>query len=49
MKRFDLPLTDDDIRSLKAGDVIELNGFVYTARDAAHKRICEALKSRGHL
>ena len=45
MKRFDLPLTDDDIRSLKAGDVIELNGFVYTARDAAHKRICEALKS----
>ena len=45
MKRFDLPLTDDDIRSLKAGDVIELNGFVYTARDAAHKRICEALKA----
>lgn len=37
------PFTDDVIRSLKAGDMIYLSGVVYTARDAAHKRMCESL------
>jgi len=38
-----LPFTDDIIRNLKAGDMIYLSGVVYTARDAAHKRMCEYL------
>lgn len=38
-----LPFTDEVIRSLKAGDMVYLSGVVYTARDAAHKRMCEYL------
>lgn len=37
------PFTDEMIRSLKAGDMIYLTGTIYTARDAAHKRLCEML------
>ena len=37
------PLTDEDIVQLKSGDVVFLNGTIYTARDAAHKRIVETL------
>lgn len=33
-------------KSLKAGDKILLSGTIYTARDAAHKRICELIKSK---
>ncbi|SDI09300.1 FumA C-terminus/TtdB family hydratase beta subunit [Proteiniclasticum ruminis] len=35
------PLSKEDIQSLKIGDVVELTGIIYTARDAAHKRIQE--------
>jgi fumarate hydratase subunit beta len=38
-----LPLTDEAIAGLKAGDHVRLTGVIYTARDAAHKRIIEAL------
>ncbi|NDV59668.1 Fe-S-containing hydro-lyase [Bacteroides sp. 519] len=37
------PFTDEIIRSLKAGDLVYISGVVYTARDAAHKRMCEYL------
>ncbi|AGC68237.1 tartrate/fumarate subfamily Fe-S type hydro-lyase beta subunit [Thermoclostridium stercorarium subsp. stercorarium DSM 8532] len=37
------PLTKDKIEILKAGDVVELSGTVYTARDAAHKRLFEMI------
>lgn len=37
------PLTDADIIQLKAGDVVKLSGIIYTARDAAHKRLCDLL------
>jgi fumarate hydratase subunit beta len=40
-KRITLPLTEDDLVSLKAGDRVLLSGVVYTARDAAHKRMVE--------
>lgn len=43
MKRITTPLTASMIASLKAGDEVLLSGTVYTARDQAHKRICEAL------
>ncbi len=38
-----LPLTEEVIRNLKAGDEVILNGTIYVARDAAHKRMIEAL------
>ena len=37
------PLNDDIIRSLKAGDEVLITGMIYTARDMAHKRLCEAI------
>lgn len=37
------PLTEDKILSLKAGDSILLTGVIYSARDAAHKRLIELL------
>lgn len=37
------PLTNEDVMKLKAGDVVSLNGIIYTGRDAAHKRMVECL------
>lgn len=37
------PVTAEDLAPLRAGDVVYLSGTVYTARDAAHKRLCEGL------
>lgn len=44
MKRIMLPLTEEVARSLKAGDRVLLSGYVYTSRDAGHKRMCELLE-----
>ena len=44
-KEFTTPLSDDDIKSLKSGDMILLSGVVYTGRDAAHKMMVEALEA----
>jgi len=35
------PLTKEQARNLKAGDSCLISGVIYTARDAAHKRLCE--------
>ena len=37
------PITYDKIKDLKAGDSVTITGVIYTGRDAAHKRMCEAL------
>jgi fumarate hydratase subunit beta len=37
------PLNDEIIRSFKAGDEVLITGTIYTARDMAHKRLCEAI------
>ena len=37
------PLDDETIKNLKAGDQVFITGVIYTARDAAHKRLVEAL------
>ena len=42
-KRVETPLTDEAVESLHAGDNVLLSGVVYTARDAAHKRLVELL------
>ena len=39
------PLAESDICSLKAGDEVLIRGIVYTARDMAHKRLCEAIQT----
>ncbi len=41
---IELPFTKDIIKKLKAGDTITISGTLYTARDAAHKRMSEAMK-----
>ena len=41
--RISAPACVQELRKLKAGDSVLLSGTVYTARDAAHKRICECL------
>jgi len=46
VKRIKTPLTDEIIKSLSAGDRVFLSGIIYTARDAAHKRLAE-LMSKG--
>lgn len=37
------PLTDAIVEQLHAGDTVEITGTIYVARDAAHKRMVEAL------
>jgi len=44
MKKITAPLQKADIRDLKAGQQVLLSGFIYTARDQAHKRFIEAVK-----
>lgn len=45
MKRIKLPIDDKTIESLKSGDAALLSGILYTARDAAHKRLTRALSA----
>ena len=42
--RLTPPLTDADIAGLRAGDRVLITGGIYTARDAAHRRLGESLK-----
>lgn len=42
-KYITVPLNQEDAASLRAGDYVYLTGTIYTARDAAHKRMYEAL------
>ena len=48
-KKISLPLTDEVIDSLHAGDMVYLTGTVYSARDAAHKRMTETLEEGKEL
>jgi fumarate hydratase subunit beta len=43
------PLTDEDVRQLKIGDHVRITGVIYTARDAAHKRMVDTLETGGEL
>ena len=46
---LDSPLTHEDIEPLRTGDVVRLSGVLYTARDAAHARIAEAIQEGQEL
>jgi fumarate hydratase subunit beta len=43
IKRITTPLSLDVIEALRTGEKVFLSGFIYTARDAAHKRMIETL------
>lgn len=48
-KRIVTPLTHDKLKELKAGDTVLLSGYIYTARDAAHKKLFELLNEGKEL
>jgi len=43
------PLSDEVVDSLKSGDQVSIKGILYTARDAAHKRLIDLLDHRDEL
>ncbi len=48
-KYIETPLTKEKVKELHAGDYVYITGTVYTARDAAHKRMYETLREGGDL
>jgi fumarate hydratase subunit beta len=42
-KTLQPPLTEEEVRSLRVGEQVCLTGEIYTARDMAHKRLCESI------
>lgn len=48
-KYISVPLSEEDAAALRAGDYVYLTGTIYTARDAAHKRMQETLEKGGPL
>ena len=48
-RMINVPIRKEDAKSLKAGDYVFLTGTIYTARDAAHKRMQEALDAGNSL
>ena len=48
-KRIKAPLDREEARSLRAGDSCRISGTIYTARDAAHKRLCALIESGKEL
>ncbi len=43
------PLSNEDIQNLKAGDIVYLSGIIFTARDAAHKRLVDLIENKEEL
>ena len=39
------PLKEEDIVKLNAGDTVKITGVIYTARDAAHKKLIDSINS----
>lgn len=46
---IETPFTKEKVRNLKAGDIISLNGIIYAARDAAHKRMVSLISENKKL
>lgn len=43
IRKLQPPLTEKEVRSLKAGEQVLISGTIYTARDMAHKRLCASI------
>ena len=48
-KYINAPISDEDAKQLRAGDYVYLTGTIYTARDAAHKRMYETMQNNEPL
>lgn len=48
-KHINAPITKEESKELKAGDLVYISGTIYTARDAAHKRMYEAVQKGDKL
>lgn len=48
-KYIKTPLTNDKVENLQAGDYVYITGIIYTARDAAHKRMYETMKEGNRI
>lgn len=48
-KKITAPISSEEAKELRAGDYVYITGTIYTARDAAHKRMYEALKNGKEL
>jgi len=48
-KKTTTPLEDKNVKELKAGDSVLITGYIYTGRDAAHKRLIELIKKGREL
>ena len=48
-KHLKVPFDREEAVKLRAGDYVYLSGTIYTARDAAHKRMYETLREKGVL
>lgn len=44
-KKINVPITNEEARALKAGEKLLISGVIYTARDAAHKRMTDDFKA----
>lgn len=49
MKKIITPLVDNIIANLKAGDLVSITGYIFTGRDAAHKRLIELIEKNKQL
>ncbi|MBQ9828414.1 MAG: Fe-S-containing hydro-lyase, partial [Lachnospiraceae bacterium] len=47
--RMNSPFTEEDVKSLKCGDYVFISGTIYSARDAAHKRMYDTVTEGGEL
>lgn len=48
-RKINVPISKEDVKSLRSGDYVYLTGTIYTARDAAHKRMQETLDEGNQL
>ncbi len=48
-KYLKMPIKKEDLEELKAGDFVFISGTIYTARDAAHKRMFESIKNKENI
>lgn len=49
MIKLTTPIDIEQLKTLKAGDVVLLSGTIYTGRDAAHKRLCQMIDNGTEL
>lgn len=47
--KINTPLTKEKLKDLKAGDIVYITGTIYTARDAAHKKLVEMINNNEEL